>query len=171
MDEKQKNKLKNIKLLVMDVDGTLTDSSMYYTSDGDVMKKFSTRDGMGIDLMHKRGFQTAILTSETNLMVAKRAEKLNIKNVIFGARQKDIALKNLAQELSVKLEEIAYIGDDLNDIPAIKIAGFSACPNDASDYVKNLVDYVCIKSGGNGAVRELIEMIFTSQEIPLEWIA
>ncbi|HAW09449.1 MAG TPA: 3-deoxy-D-manno-octulosonate 8-phosphate phosphatase [Bacteroidetes bacterium] len=165
MEKYLNDKLAKIKLLAMDVDGTLTDGAMFYSEQGEILKRFSTRDGMGITLLHKNGIRTAILTSENTEIVSARARKLNIENVILGTQSKDSDLKALADKYNLEMDEIAYIGDDINDIPALKIAGFSACPNDASKFVKNIANYICEYPGGNGAVRELAEMILEAKKI------
>ncbi|HOV91647.1 MAG TPA: HAD-IIIA family hydrolase [Candidatus Kapabacteria bacterium] len=167
MDESLTEKLSKIKLLAMDVDGTLTDSAMFYSAEGEVLKRFSTRDGMGITLLHKFGIQTAILTSENTEIVIQRAKKLNIQDVILGTKTKDEDIKLLGNKYHLKLDEIAYIGDDINDIPVLKIVGFSACPQDASKFVKDIVNYICKHNGGNGAIRELSEMILIAKNIDI----
>ncbi len=161
-------KIKKIKLLVMDVDGTLTDGKVYYSKNGEELKAFSIIDGMGIEIFHNLGYRTAILTSETSQIVTARSMKLKIDNVILGSKDKKKDLENLAKELELDLSEIAYIGDDINDVPAMKIVGFSACPANSLKYVKNFVDYICENSGGNGAVREVIELILEKQGRPIE---
>jgi YrbI family 3-deoxy-D-manno-octulosonate 8-phosphate phosphatase len=158
-----KGKLQEIKLLAMDVDGTLTDASMYYTANGEEMKRFSTRDGMGIMLLRKGGIDTAIITSEDSKIAEARAQKLSIGHIILGCRNKSKAIIELAEELSLTLENIAYIGDDVNDAPIMGIVGISACPSDAAQTVKNIATIVCDNAGGNGAVREFCELILQSQ--------
>lgn len=156
-------KLKEIKLLVMDVDGTLTDAAMYYSDDGEALKRFSTRDGMGITLLKRGGIKSAIVTSEDSAISEKRALKLRIDHIFLMCHNKTDAVKELAEKLSISLENIAYIGDDINDGPVMKIVGVSACPADASRTILEIADYVCRFDGGNGAVREFIELILESQ--------
>lgn len=163
MENHLKDKLKKIKMLVMDVDGTLTDGRVFYSKNGEELKAFSIIDGMGIQIFQDYGYLTAIITSETSQIVTARAMKLKIDNVLLGSKDKRKDLVDLANELNLSLEEIAFIGDDIIDIPALKIAGFSACPANAVKYVKDNVDYICSKVGGNGAVRELIELILEIQ--------
>lgn len=158
-----KDKLSKIKLLAMDVDGTLTDSAMYYSAEGEELKRFSTRDGMGITLLHKAGILTAIITSENSAIVSARARKLSIGKVVLHCRNKVGALRDLADEFGLTLNEIAFIGDDVNDLHAIEIAGASACPADATKCIIDASDYVCSKNGGYGAVREFCELILTTQ--------
>lgn len=163
MENHLKEKLKKIKMLVMDVDGTLTDGRVFYSKNGEEMKAFSIIDGMGIQIFQDYGYLTAIITSETSQIVTARAMKLKINNVLLGSKDKKKDLTDLANELNLSLEEVAFIGDDIIDIPALKIAGFSACPANAVKYVRDNVDYICSSPGGNGAVRELIEMILEMQ--------
>lgn len=161
--EKLNKKLEKIKILVMDVDGTLTDGKVFYSGKGEEMKKFSLRDGMGIELLRKGGIESAILTSENSPIVQARAEKLKIEYVLLGSRNKKKHLENLAKNLSLNMDEVAYIGDDINDIFAIRSSGASACPADAAEEVKKEVDYVCKTNAGDGAVREFCEMILINQ--------
>ena len=124
-----------------------------------VFKRFNVKDGMGITLLKKAGFLIAFLTSETTPINDKRAEKLKIDIVIQGSRNKTEDLGLIATRLELDLSEIAYIGDDVNDLHAMKLCGFSACPADSYHLIKNNVDYICESIGGHGAVREICEMI------------
>jgi 3-deoxy-D-manno-octulosonate 8-phosphate phosphatase (KDO 8-P phosphatase) len=157
-------KLRKVKLFVMDVDGTLTDCGMYYSEKGEEFKRFSTRDGMGITLLGRACIETAILTSEFSEIAYRRAEKLKIDHILTGVHDKKTALEKLAEKLSLDLDEISYIGDDMNDEAVIKIAGVTACPADAVDLIKASVDYICSNKGGNGAVREFAELVLKSQD-------
>ncbi|HPU23016.1 MAG TPA: HAD-IIIA family hydrolase [Candidatus Kapabacteria bacterium] len=158
-----KEKLKKVKLLAMDVDGTLTDGSLYYSENGEIMKRFCAKDGMGITLLNKSGIPSAIVTSEISQIVTNRAKKLKIEHVILGSRNKLQAIRDLAEQLSISIEEVAYIGDDVNDYFALKEVGFSACPQNAVEIIKEVVDYVCKNDAGNGAVREICDLILLSQ--------
>ena len=158
-----KEKLQAIELLVMDVDGTLTDGAMYFSAEGEEMKRFSTRDGMGINLLQLSGIETAIMTSESSPIVTARAKKLKINHVILGSKNKYRALLELSENLEIHLRKIAYIGDDVNDIPPFKLAGVKACPADSVIQIKELADYICLATGGNGAVREFADMILKDQ--------
>ncbi len=156
-------RLKCIKLFVMDVDGTMTDSGMYYSKKGEELKQFSTRDGMGIVQLNNAGIITAIITSENSDIVTARAKKLNIPKVILNSIDKLSDLQKLAEELSISSDEISFIGDDINDIEAIKWAGVGACPCDAVKEVIDIADYICTKPGGNGAVREFADLILKNK--------
>jgi N-acylneuraminate cytidylyltransferase len=158
------SRLKRCKALVMDVDGVLTDAGMYYTDDGNEMKKFNTRDGKGLELIRDIGFKTAIITSEITEIVRHRAQKLKIDYLRQGARDKDIALQEIVKEMGLALSEVAYIGDDLNDIPAMNIAGLTFCPSDATEAVRKKADFVLVGRGGNGAVREVCELLLKSAQ-------
>lgn len=163
----------DIKLFVMDVDGTLTNGKVYYSANGEELKKFSIRDGMGIELLKLAGIELAIITSENSNIVKARASKLKIENLILGSRNKKSSLIELTDTLKLNLNNVAYIGDDVNDIPALELAGISGCPADATDEVKKVSDYVCAVKGGEGAVREFAEMILKNQNksitLPENW--
>ena len=151
--------LKNIKILLTDVDGVLTDGGMYYTSNGDVMKKFHTRDGMGVNMLRRKGIPTVIVTKEKTLMVKKWAKKMNIDHIYDGIQKKEDILKIISKKYSVKNSEIGYIGDDVNDIELLKMVGFSATPNDGIPEAQKIVHYICKKSGGEGAFREVSDIL------------
>jgi 3-deoxy-D-manno-octulosonate 8-phosphate phosphatase (KDO 8-P phosphatase) len=161
---RSRNVLKNIRLFATDVDGVLTDAGMYYSESGDEWKKFNTRDGMGIKLLQKAGLITAIVTQERTKLVARRAEKLAIPEVHQGATDKLSVVREMAGRYGVTLDQVAYIGDDINDLETLKAVGFSAAPADGLPQVLAVVDYVCRKKGGEGAVREMIDMILAAQQ-------
>lgn len=154
---------RSIKLVVMDVDGTLTDSAMYYSARGEELKRFSTRDGMGITLLHRSGIQTAIVTSENSEIVTRRAEKLGIKEVVLGCHDKTTTFYDISRRLKIAPSDIAYIGDDVNDLHVMSLCGLAGCPSDAVPAIQNMAHFVSTFSGGNGAVRDFIEFILTSQ--------
>ncbi len=155
--------LKGICLFATDVDGVLTDAGMYYSESGDEWKKFNTRDGMGIKLLQKAGLITAIVTQERTRLVARRAEKLAIPELHQGVMDKLSVIRDMARRHGISLRQVAYIGDDVNDIEALKAVGLSAAPSDSLPQVLKIVDYICEKKGGEGAVRELAEMILLSR--------
>jgi 3-deoxy-D-manno-octulosonate 8-phosphate phosphatase (KDO 8-P phosphatase) len=160
-------KIKKIKLFVTDVDGTLTDGTTYYSSEGEQLKQFSIHDGMGIVLLKKAGIEVAILTSESSPIVEARAKKLKIEHVGLGSRNKKQDLNELAQKLNYSLDEIAYIGDDVNDLQPLEICGLAGCPSDSVAAIKNVADYICELPGGKGAVREFAELILINQNKPI----
>lgn len=154
--------LQRIRLFATDVDGVLTDAGMYYSESGDEWKKFNTRDGMGIKLLQRAGLITAIVTQERTRLVARRGEKLAIPEVHQGVMDKLSVIREMATRHGISLREVAYVGDDVNDVEALKAVGFSASPGDGLPQVLRIVDYVCEKKGGEGAVREIAEMILRS---------
>lgn len=159
---KRENRNNKIKLFLSDVDGTLTDGGMYYSETGDELKKFNTRDGMGFQILHKAGIKTGIITSETTKLVENRAKKLKIDFLIQGKREggKLDAAKKICEKMGITLDEVAYIGDDINCVDLLEAAGLKACPNDACEVVCNIPSIRKMKrDGGKGCVREFIESI------------
>ncbi len=158
-----RNLLSQIRLFATDVDGVLTDAGMYYAESGDEWKKFNTRDGMGIKLLQRAGIITAIVTQERTKLVACRAEKLAIPELHQGVMDKLSLIREMAARHGLTLSQVAYIGDDINDLEALKAVGFSSTPADGMPQVVAAVDYICQKKGGEGAVREIVEMILEAQ--------
>ena len=156
--------LSQIRLFATDVDGVLTDAGMYYAESGNEWKKFNTRDGMGIKLLQRAGLITAIVTQERTKLVARRAEKLAIPELHQGVMDKLSCVREMASRHGLTLSQVAFIGDDVNDLEALKAVGFSATPADGMPQVAAVVDYICQKKGGEGAVREIIEMILEAQQ-------
>ncbi len=156
--------LRGIRLFATDVDGVLTDAGMYYSESGDEWKKFNTRDGMGIKLLQKAGLTTAIITQESTKIVMRRAQKLTIPEVHQGAYDKLAVLRDLIARHGLTMEQVAYIGDDVNDLQALGAVGFSASPADGMPPVLKTVRYVCKKNGGEGAVREVADLILAAQQ-------
>jgi len=148
-----------IKMFLSDCDGTLTDGGMYYSSDGEVMKKFNTRDGVGLRLLQERGIITGIITGEESNIVRKRAKKIGVNEVLLGVIDKVAAITRLCEKHGINLDNVAYIGDDLNDLDAIKTVGFGICVCNAVDDVKKAADFVTKTAGGNGSVREAAELV------------
>lgn len=155
----QASGLGKIRMLAMDCDGVMTDAGMYYSPEGEVLKKFNTRDGKGIELLRASGVKAAIITGESSLFAQRRAEKLAIDYVVLGAKDKAGELLKVAEKSGISPEEIAYICDDVNDLPAIRLCGFSACPENAVGAVKDEVDMVLNVKGGEGAVRALADLL------------
>ena len=154
--------MKEIRLFLTDVDGTLTDGGMYYSANGDALKRFYVRDGMGMKLLQQSGVKIGIVTSETTPIVEARAKKLGVDFLCQGVRfgGKVQAVKQICDKLKITLEQVAYIGDDVNDIELLKIVGFAACPADAANEVLCLPNiHIMQHAGGHGAVRELTDML------------
>ena len=156
--------LQKIKLLALDVDGVLTDGSIYISPAGEVFKGFNAKDGMGISCALRSGLQIAVITGRQSPIVERRCEELGITLLQQGVKDKRLALQQMAQELGLVREEIAYMGDDLNDIPAFKASGLNFVPADASMEVLAVADIITKASGGRGAVREAITMILAAQD-------
>ncbi|HAG69360.1 MAG TPA: acylneuraminate cytidylyltransferase [Lachnospiraceae bacterium] len=153
-----------IRLFLTDCDGCLTDGGMYYSEKGDELKRFNTLDGMGFKLLRERGILTGIVTAEDMRLNRKRAEKLKLDVIVNGVTDKLEAVRRIADKYGVALENTAYVGDDINDIEAIGAVGFGACPSNACEGAKEAAGYIAAKSGGNGAVREIIEYIIAGSE-------
>ncbi|WP_195509803.1 acylneuraminate cytidylyltransferase [Clostridium tyrobutyricum] len=151
--------LKNIKMLITDSDGVLTDGGMYYSEKGDELKKFNTKDGMAFQILKENGIKTAIITGENIGIVKKRGEKLKADEIYLGIKNKMKIIKDISNKYKIKLKEIAYIGDDINDLEVIKSVGFGCCVFDGMENVKGLAKYVTKAKGGQGAVREVTELI------------
>ncbi|RHI28223.1 HAD family hydrolase [Bacteroides intestinalis] len=147
------------KLVITDIDGVWTDGGMYYTVEGDVMKRFSVKDGWGVIFLHKLNIPVAIMTGENSQIVQKRADKLKISHCYIGVKDKVAQAEEICRELGITLDEVAFIGDDLNDLPLLRKVGFSASPCNTPDYVKQEVKYVTVAHGGHGAFREFVEKI------------
>lgn len=152
-------KIKKIKCVLTDCDGVLTNGAMYYTENGDEIKKFSTHDGMGFKLLKEKGFITGIITGENVQLVKRRFEKLRIDELYMGVSDKLKVLDEICRKYDLNYDEIAYIGDDINDLQILNKVGFSCSVNNAIDDIKQDVDYVTIKNGGDGAVREVVNLL------------
>lgn len=160
---KQTTDVKNIKLFLCDVDGTLTDGGMYYSENGDELKKFNTRDGVALSMLHEKGIKTGIITSEDTELVARRAAKLKVDFLKQGKRDggKLAAAQDICREMGISMQQVAYVGDDLNCVELLSATGFSACPADACEQVKQIPNiHVMSRKGGDGVVREIVEKWF-----------
>lgn len=156
-------RIKPIKLLVFDVDGVLTNGQIIFGADGELMKVFHAQDGLGISAAHKVGLKTAIITGRQSEMVKKRGTELKITEIYQGAMDKVAALSELMEKYSLTTEEVAYLGDDLNDLPVLGMAGFACAVDNAVAEVKAAAHYVTVHQGGRGAAREVIELILKTQ--------
>jgi 3-deoxy-D-manno-octulosonate 8-phosphate phosphatase (KDO 8-P phosphatase) len=157
------DKLTKIKMLILDVDGVMTDGNIIMDSDGREMKNFNVRDGHGLVMIQRHGIRVAILTGRTSAVVEHRARDLKITEVYQGALNKKEIFPLILEKNSLAPEEIAYIGDDIVDIPVLKMAGFSVAVADALELVKKCADYVTVHRGGQGAVREVCEMLLIAR--------
>ena len=160
---RKKGLIKRLKLLVMDVDGVLTDKGLWVTEEGNVIKRFDVRDGLGIKLIQENGIEVAFLSGGRNGSTNERAKQLGIKFCITGVKNKKIALKKLQKELALTKLEIAYVGDDLNDLVLSNDVGMFLVPNDACYAIQKKADFVLLNNGGHGAIRELCEYILSAK--------
>ena len=156
-------KARAVRLLVLDVDGVLTDGRLYFSEDGQELKTFDTQDGHGIKMLQQAGIACAIITGRNTQLVARRAANLGIKHLLQGREDKGVALRALAQELAIALDEIAYMGDDWPDLPAIRMAGLGVAVANAHKEVRHHADLVTTARGRRGAVREICDLILEAQ--------
>ena len=160
-------KASKIKVVLTDVDGVLTDGGMYYSNKGDIMKKFHTRDGMGVTLLRKNNIPSVIVTKEKNEIIKQWSRKMKIDKLLMGVNNKEAVLEKICKNYGVKSSEICYIGDDINDLGLLKLVGLSATPSDGIIETQKICDYVCENNGGNGVFREVANMILSSQKVKL----
>lgn len=157
------NKARLIRLLALDVDGVMTDGSLYFHGDGSESKAFNSLDGHGIKMLQASGVKVAIITGRRSPMVAQRAKALGIEILQQGREDKLVALKDIQQELKLEWSQVAYCGDDLPDLSAIKTSGLGITVPNAPDYMQQHADYCCQRAGGQGAVREITDLIMQAQ--------
>ena len=148
-----------IRCLVLDVDGVLTKGEITYTSSGEELKTFHAKDGMGLAIAHAMGLQTAIITGRTSSIVERRAKELKISPVQMGSHNKSAGLQVVLDTLQVESQEVAYMGDDLNDLGVMSRVGLAMTPQDGVPEIKDIAHYICQANGGEGAVREAVEYI------------
>lgn len=157
------NRVNNIKIVALDVDGVLTNGDLIYSKDGEILKIFNVKDGLALKLLIEKGFLIVVITARRSDIVTLRMKELGIKFVYQGIENKVSVLDDLLGQFMLGWENLAYIGDDLNDIPVLKKAHLPCCPSDASKDVIVCCHYVCKKEGGRGAVREVAELILKEQ--------
>ncbi|HFD14617.1 MAG TPA: HAD-IIIA family hydrolase [Epsilonproteobacteria bacterium] len=160
----------SIELIVLDVDGTMTDSRITYSATGDEIKSFNVKDGLAIASWRKLGKQVAIITGRSSDIVARRAKELHIEHFYQGIHNKRKVLEELLQKLDLTMENVAAIGDDLNDMKMLKAAKISFVPRDASAYVDKIATVILSKKGGDGAVREMIEQLIVKEGLEKEYL-
>lgn len=162
-----RHRAKKIKLVLTDCDGVLTDTGVYYSDKGEVMKRFSIRDGMGTELLRNEEIETGIITGELSGSVKTRAKKLKIRHLYLGVKNKRKKVDEILKKTNLKANEIAYIGDDVNDLAIIEfvnLLGLTAAPNDAIKSVREKVHFVCSIDGGKGAFREFADWILDNRK-------
>ncbi len=160
----------SIELIVLDVDGTMTDSHITYSENGDEIKSFNVKDGLAIASWRKLGRQVAIITGRSSNIVARRAKELRIEHFYQGIENKKEVLEVLLEKLDLTMENVAAIGDDLNDLQMLKAANISFVPRDASAYVDKMATVILSKKGGNGAVREMIEYLIKKEGLEEKYL-
>jgi len=165
IDKNLYEKLKKIKLIIMDVDGTLTDGKIILGNNGEEYKCFNVKDGMGIKLAHNSGIKTAIITGRKSNIVDIRAKELGIIDVHQGVDTKVEKLYDLVEKLQLDLTEVSYIGDDLNDLDIMEKVGLAFAVQDAAEQIKKISDYITALKGGEGAVREVIDIILDAKNL------
>lgn len=154
-----------IKLVLTDIDGVWTDGGMYYDQTGNELKKFNTSDSAGVIFLHLLDIPLGIITGENTRIVWRRAEKLKIEHLYIGVKNKLETAEKICAEMHLSLEEVAYIGDDLNDAMLLKAVGFSAIPANAPSYMENYAKIRLTKNGGEGAFREFVELILQKENL------
>ena len=154
-----KDNIPAIKIFLTDVDGCLTDGGMYYSDYGDELKRFNTKDGMGFKMLHEKGILTGIITSEDISLNERRSRKLKLDIYEAGCKNKEEKIAEISEKYGIPLKNICYVGDDINDKNALKSVGFSCCPNDANEMIREMVDYKANAKGGQGVIREVIDLI------------
>ena len=154
---------RHIRLVLTDCDGVLTDGGVYYSERGEEMKRFSIRDGMGVERLRAQGVISGIITGEVSPSVRTRAAKLKIEELHLGIKDKPACLREIMARTGFAAEEIAFIGDDTNDVEILGMVGFAACPGDATSFARAVADFLCQTPGGHGCFRELAEFIIAAQ--------
>ena len=152
-------KCKKIKLVITDVDGVLTDGGIYYSAKGEEFRKFNAIDGMAVELLRKQGIKTVFMTKENSQIAKQRGKKVKAAAVFVNIISKEKLLSKICHKFRVNPEEVAYIGDDINDAKIMKLVGFSATPVNGLYQIKKIADYICKSRGGNGAFREFTDLI------------
>lgn len=174
MKETSNNQLREkaakIKWFFCDIDGTLTDGGVYYSPEGELLKRFSLRDGTGFFLLRQCGIKTGFITTENSPIVEQRAKKLKINKYIYGTHHKMDAMKDFLASEGLMMDEVAFIGDDLNDIKLLKSCGLSFAVGDANQRVKDVADIVCENFGGRGVFREAAEILLSLMDTDVQEI-
>ena len=168
--EELKERASKITWFFCDIDGTLTDGCVYYSPEGELLKKFSLRDGTGFFLLRQAGIKTGFITTENSPIVEQRAKKLKIDKYIFGTQKKLEAMKEFVAQENISVENIAYIGDELNDVKLLRVCGLGIAVGDADQRAKNVSSIICKHDGGLGAFREAVDLLLTLRGVNIEKI-
>ena len=161
-------KCKKIKLVITDVDGVLTDGGMYYSEKGEILKKFHARDGKGVELLHKILIKTVFLTSENSKIAKARAKKVKADHCYMNIKRKELMLPTICEKFNVKSNNIAYVGDDINDVKIMKLIGLSVVPSNGTKEAKLVSDFKCKTRGGDGAFREFVDLLLVENGFSLK---
>jgi len=164
LDKKFSELLAGLKLLSLDTDGVLTDGGLYYTDDGSELRKFNVKDGMGIQRVQKAGVKVAIITASSSPSIAHRGNRLGVDYVFLECEEKLETLVRICDELGIDLDQVGHVGDDLNDLPVLKAVGCPMTVADAENEVVSAAIFVTKKNGGEGAVREICNLIVAAKE-------
>lgn len=154
-----------IKAVITDVDGVLTDGGIYYSSEGHEIKKFNAKDGMAVGMLHKANLKVGLITGRHSEMVIRRAKELKFDFDVHGVKDKLMYFQQFKDKFKLQNSDIAYIGDDINDLPVMLLCGLKACPDDVPEYIKQRVDYITKKRGGEGAFREFSDWILEKKGV------
>jgi 3-deoxy-D-manno-octulosonate 8-phosphate phosphatase (KDO 8-P phosphatase) len=157
-----RQRLSQVKLLALDVDGIMTDGGLYYTDSGEVIKKFNVKDGQGLKLVMQAGIEVAIISADSSSATLHRAQKLGIAHTFLGVEAKLTVLKDLCEKLSLSLSQVAYAGDDINDLPILKVVGCPVTVANAISINKTYAIYITTLLGGQGAVREICDLLISN---------
>ena len=163
IDKKIMDKCKKIRILLTDVDGVLTDGGMYYSNKGEILKKFHARDGMGVNILRRNKIHTVIVTKEKTRVVRKWAKTMNVRLVLDGITKKELVIEDVCNKFRMEPDNIAFIGDDVNDLEIMKRVGFSATPFDGIKDAMKIADYHCKTSAGKGAFREVVDLLIQAK--------
>ena len=159
MEKSYKEYLKNINTFVFDIDGVFTDGMLMVTPEGELLRKMNVKDGYALKTALQKGYQVCIITGGTNEGVRIRLAGLGVENIFMGAHQKETPLRTFLEKYTIKPENVLYMGDDMPDIPPMKLVGLATCPQDAIPEVKEVSKYISHKNGGHGCVRDVIEQV------------
>jgi 3-deoxy-D-manno-octulosonate 8-phosphate phosphatase (KDO 8-P phosphatase) len=164
MDEILQQRLAGLRLLSLDTDGVLTDGGLYYTDAGDEMRKFNVKDGMGMQMLRRAGVEVVIITASAAPAIAHRGHRLGLEHVFLETEDKLAALVGLCDMMGIDLDQVAHMGDDVNDLPVLQAVGCPMSVNDAMPVARDAALYVSKKNGGDGAVREVCDLIISVKE-------